>query len=148
MTNSDQQKGVSLIEVMVALTVLMIAAGAIVNMQSNSLASAQASGIHFSLDYLSSEMIETLRANPGSAAAGFLDFDSASDTTAVTGTETGTLTSTNAEVIDWGERIAQQLPSGEGSISCTNELCDISISWLEELDGTYRRQIYNTRTRL
>ncbi len=138
MTKSCREKGVGLIEVMVALVVLMVAAGAIVNMQSNSLVSAHSSGIHFSIDRLSSEMIEFLRSNSSDAAAGLLDLSDSESTDS----------SSDNEVTNWNDRVAELLPSGEGQISCTPEFCDVTVSWMEEIDGSNHRQFYNTRTRI
>ncbi len=138
MTKSFKEKGVGLIEVMIALVVLMVAAGAIVNMQSNSLVSAHSSGTHFSIDHLSSEMIEILRSNSSDAAEGLLNFSTAENSSS----------SSNDEVKFWNERVVELLPSGEGTISCTSDFCDVTVSWLEEIDGSNRRQFYNTRTKI
>lgn len=138
MTSSCREKGVGLIEVMIALVVLMVAAGAIVNMQSNSLVSAHSSGIHFSIDRLSSEMIEIIRSNSSDAAEGLLNFS----------TSASSASSSNDQVIYWNDKVVEFLPSGEAEISCTTEVCDVTVSWLEEIDGSYRRQFYNTRTNI
>ncbi len=162
MTKSCREKGVGLIEVMVALVVLMVAAGAIVNMQSNSLVSAHSSGIHFSIDRLSSEMIEFLRSNSSDAAAGLLDLSDSESTVSsnsesivssnsestVSSNSESTVSSTDNEVTNWNDSVAELLPSGEGQISCTPEFCDVTVSWMEEIDGSNRRQFYNTRTRI
>jgi len=127
------EAGVGLVEVMVALTILLLAALATGNAQMSSLVAARASSLHFSIDRLSSDIIEVLRSQATDAAVGALDLPSSE---------------VHAEVQIWSDRIAGTLPSGEGRIDCDTTSCDVSISWMEEIDGTLHRQFYRTRTPL
>jgi len=127
------EAGVGLVEVMVALTILLLAALAVGNAQMSSLVAARASAIHFSIDRLGSDIIEVLRSQAADAAVGALDLPSSE---------------VHAEVRIWSDRIAAILPSGEGRIDCDTLSCGVSISWMEEIDGTFHRQFYRTRTPL
>lgn len=138
MNNCKAEKGVSLIEVLIALAIMMLATMASGALVTSSLISARASSLHFSIDQLSSEMIETLRAHPVDAAAGAFDWDS----------ESSAAGSANTIVQSWNNRVADAISSGEGGIVCNTISCDVTISWLEEIDGTNHRQIFLTRTPL
>ena len=127
-----------MIEVMIALALILITAMAVGNMQTSSIVSARISSVHFSIDILSSEMLETLRAQANDAESGSFDFD-------------GSKESTDAvlpEVSSWTGRITDAIPTGVGSISCDAGFCNVSISWIEYIDGTEHRQFYRTRTPL
>lgn len=130
----SSEKGVGLVEVVIALLIIMVAALGIANLQTSSLIAAQASSVHFTLDQLSSEMLETLRANSEDASAGSLDLTSEG--------------SANDLVAAWGDRVSEQLHSGSATITCTAGDCEISISWIEEIDGTDRTRVFLTRTPL
>jgi hypothetical protein len=79
-----------------------------------------------------------LRSHPIEAEAGLFDFD----------TSDSAPSGAHAEVILWNQRIADSIPTGEGGISCVAGFCDVSISWIEEIDGTNHRQFFRTRTPL
>lgn len=130
----SSEKGVGLVEVVIALLIIMVAALGIANLQTSSLIAAQASSVHFTLDQLSSEMLETLRANSGDASAGSLDLSSEG--------------SSSDLVEAWGERVSEQLHSGSATITCSSDDCEINISWIEEIDGTDRTRTFLTRTPL
>lgn len=138
---SHDQHGMGLVEVMIALALLLLTAMAVGNLQTSSMVSAQISSDHFSLDHLSSEMLETLRSQAVAAEAGDFQFDGAADQTASTG-------SVPDEVTSWNRRIVEAIPSGIGSINCAAGFCDVAISWTEEIDGSNYRQFYRTRTPL
>lgn len=138
MTKRHSEHGIGLVEVMIALAILLLTALATGTLQSTGLISARASSDHFAIDHLSNEILETLRSHPIDAEAGLLDLDPSSITA----------TGTHVEVSSWNQRIVDALPSGEGEISCVAGFCDVTISWMEEIDGTNHRQFYTTRTPL
>ena len=138
MTKHHSEQGIGLIEVMIALAILLLTALATGSLQTSGLISAQASSVHFAIDHMSSEILETLKSHPVEAEAGFFDLD-LSD---------GASNGTHAELLSWNQRIADSIPTGEGGISCVAGFCDVSISWIEEIDGTRHRQFYRTRTPL
>lgn len=133
-----QQQGIGLIEVMVALGLVLLTAMAIGNLQITGMHSARTSSVHFALDQLSSEMLETLRSQSVDAQAGLFEFDGSVQ-------PAGTVL---AEVSSWNSRLEDAIPTGVGAISCSSGFCDVSISWLEEVDETRQRLVYRTRTPL
>lgn len=137
MISCNKQKGVGLVEVMIALAILMVTAMATSTLQVTGMSSARFSNIHFTLEQLSSDMLEMLRADTSSASAGFYDFDASADTSAV---------SSDSEVAAWNDRIARLLPSGQGGVECTADECEVSISWIEEIDGSNHRQFFLAMT--
>lgn len=158
MKSKSTQQGLGLVEVMISLVILLIAALATARMQSTGMISAQYSSFHLSLDHLSSEMLETLRAHSDDAEAGVFNFDmvpadagGTNNADAGTGATTGTGgggTTMDARMQAWNTRITQIFPDGAGRVNCVGGFCDVVISWVEEIDGNYHRQFYNTRTSL
>ena len=138
MTKHHSEHGIGLIEVMIALVILLFSALAASSLQTNGLIGARASSKHFAIDHLSNDILEILRSHADEAEAGLLNLE----------TSDGTSTATHAEVIAWNQRIADSIPTGEGGISCVARICDVSISWFEEIDGTRHRQFYRNRTPL
>ena len=138
MNKHCHQEGVGLIEALIALVLLVFAASVTSQMQTSSLVSAQGSSVHFSIDHLSNEMLTTLRAQAGDAQSGLFNSEDSTDSS-ING---------SAEVVAWNRLIQNAIPTGVGSISCLDSFCDVSISWLEEIDGTDHRQFFRTRTPL
>lgn len=138
MTNPNREAGIGLVEVMIALAILLLTAFAVSSLQTSSLTSAQASSVHFSIDHLSNEILETLRLHSAQAQSGVLDLDP-TDVDAV---------DIHPEVSNWNARIVESIPTGEGTISCGAGLCDVSISWVEEIDGSRHRMFFRTSTPL
>jgi len=138
------QQGVGLIEVMIALVLIVLTSMAVGNLQVSSMVSAKASSEHFALDQLSSEMLETLRAQKSDARSGLFDFDGAAQ---IADSPAEPVTVMPA-VASWNSRLKAAIPTGIGSISCESNFCSVSISWLEEIDGSMHRQSYQTRTPL
>jgi prepilin-type N-terminal cleavage/methylation domain-containing protein len=158
MKSKSAQQGMGLVEVMISLVILLVAALATARMQSTGMISAQYSSFHLSLDHLSSEMLETLRAHSDDAEAGVFNFDMVPAEAGDNNTEgagAGTTTGTggggvtiDARMQAWNTRITQVFPDGAGRVNCAGGFCDVVISWIEEIDGNYHRQFYNTRTSL
>lgn len=138
MNDPKLEQGVGLLEVIIALALIMMSAIAVSNMLVVSIASTRASSVHFAIDNFSNEMLETLRAQSNDAQSGSFDFD---------GTDEA-MSSILPEVSSWINRIANTIPGGAGSISCSSGFCDVEISWIENVDGGSHRQVYRTRTPL
>jgi len=64
-----RQRGVGLIEVMLALALVMFAALVISNLQTNAFVSMKITETHFTVYEQSQDMLETLRANKADAKA-------------------------------------------------------------------------------
>jgi Tfp pilus assembly protein PilV len=129
---------VGLVEVMIALSILLLSALAVSSLQTVGLLSATSSSVHFSIDHLSSEILETLRLRSVEANDGLLNLDSDEED----------LSGVHPEVLSWLQRIEESIPTGEGSISCGSNVCDVSISWVEEIDGSRNRLFFRSSTPL
>ena len=123
---------------MVALAILMYAVYSVSAIQSTGLINTRSTANHFSLDHLSSNMIDMLRSNAVAAKAGEFNFDA----------ESGVTAPSHTEAVTWNDNVANSLPKGLGSIDCTIDSCDVVISWMADLDGNVLRQYYRTRTPL
>ena len=137
------ERGVGLIEVMIALAIVTFVAVASSNVHVVALSGMHAASFHFALDELSVEMIETLRAHRTEARAG--DFDHALETA---GPDPDTATGTDALVAAWRARVSDAVADGDTSIECDADACRVAIAWHEEIDGTRRQQFFRTGTPL
>lgn len=137
-SNHFKQHGVGLIEVMIALAVMMFAALAISNVQTSAFISMKITDTHFSVNELSQDMLEILRANKTDAKTGDynLNFDS---TIELDPTANPVLISIAA----WKKDIQDELPDGAGQIVCDDSRCQVSLRWKENVDGTYTDQFYH-----
>lgn len=138
MINKTTQQGVGLVEVMIALAIILVTAMAMGQLQTSSLVGTQASSLHFSLNRLGSEMLETLRAHPVDAADGEFNLD-----------HTQRTPETLPPVVrTWSNLVMSTIPTGQGGIDCDAVQCEVTISWVEETDGTDVRKLFRIRTPL
>ena len=144
MNSLEKEKGVGLIEVLLALAILLFTALSVSTVQSTQMINTIRSSDHFSLDALSNNMLDTLRTWRSAAAAGSFNYD------AEAGTEFSSDTTDSAQsiAVDWNDQIVQSLPSGLGAIQCTPDICNVTISWSAEIDGEYKRQYFRASTPL
>lgn len=137
-TRAQLESGIGLVEVMIALAIILFTALSVGSLQTSGMLGARMSSVHFSLNHLSSEMLETLRAHRVDAGSGLFDFDGASSTAG----------SANSVVSSWNDRIAMAIPTGEGSVVCASDVCEVFITWVEEIDGSNHRQRFRAMTPL
>ncbi len=133
------ERGVGIIEVMVALAVLMFAALSISNLQTSSLVSMEISESHFTVNQQTRDMLEVLRTNVAEARNGIynLDYDDVLDTTS---TAASPVLHTIAR---WKQTIGDELPGGAGKIECMTDKCTVSVRWNEYIDGSTAPQYFN-----
>lgn len=136
-TALEKQAGVGLIEVMVALSVLMFAALSISNLQTNSHISMRISDSHFEINQLTQDMLELLRSNATEAKLG--TFDVSFDSAAVGSPSSPVLYA----IGQWQQKVVSQLPSGSSQIQCTTDVCQVTLRWKENIDGTMSDQFFN-----
>ena len=154
MINLDKQRGIGLVEVLVALAILLFAVFSVSAIQSTGLIDARRTANHFSLDYLSNNMVDMLRSNAVAAKAGEFNFDaqsaseSASESDTESDTESDNAAPSHADAVAWEKNVENSLPGGLGAIDCSTDSCDVVISWMADLDGSVLRQYYRTRTPL
>ena len=146
MINLDKQRGIGLVEVLVALAILLFAVFSVSAIQSTGLIDARRTANHFSLDYLSNNMVDMLRSNAVAAKAGEFNFNAESASESDTGSDTAA--PSHADAVAWEKNIENSLPGGLGAIDCSTDSCDVVISWMADLDGSVLRQYYRTRTPL
>lgn len=123
-------RGVSLIEVLIALLVIMVAMLGSLGLKAAGLKHAGQANARSVAALHAGEMFDRLRANPVRAAAGEYEL-------ALTDSAPAT-PSTIAEVdlAQWRARIAQNLPSGAGGVTVTSGgLARVELQWLERIDG-------------
>lgn len=132
------EHGVGLIEVMIALAVMMFAALAISNVQTNSFISMKMSNTHFNVNDQANDMLDILRANSSTAKSGNynLEFDSTVDVDVDTHPVL-------RSIAGWKNHISIELPEGAGQIDCDVDQCRVSIRWKENVDGSYDDQFYH-----
>lgn len=133
------QRGVGIVEVMIALVVLMFSALSISNLQTRSLVSMQISESHFTINERSREMLEVLRANAVDARSGVynLEFD---DTLTVPDPVESPVEYT---VYQWKQSISEELRNGAGRIGCDAVKCTVSLRWIEYIDGLPAQQFFH-----
>lgn len=133
-----RQRGVGLIEVMLALALVMFAALLISNLQTNAFVSMKITETHFTVYEQSQDMLETLRANKADAKAGDLNlnFDSTIDLDSK-------VKPVFISIAAWLKTIQDELDNGAGQITCDDNRCTVSIRWKENIDGTNADQFYH-----
>jgi type IV pilus assembly protein PilV len=140
LTGSTAQRGVGLIEVMIALFILTFGALAIGNVQMTALSSVTISSSHYAISSITEEIAEQLKADSDQAAAGSYNtlFSEAASTTAMPVPVAG--------FIDHSKQAtAAALSDGALQIDCAATACTVSLRWTEPQTGSAAQQFYNLR---
>jgi type IV pilus assembly protein PilV len=137
------QRGVGLIEVLIALFVLAFGSLAISNMHTDSLMGLKVSSTHLQVNSISNEIAEYLKSDPDEANTGTYN-TAFSDLSAASGLPTETATLINS----WKQLTAQSLPAGQLNIQCATDLCTVSVQWRESHTDGVATQTYNVRVPL
>jgi len=134
----QSERGVGIIEVMAALSVLMFAALAISNMQTNSAVSMIISKSHFTINETTGDMLEILRSNAEDARTGSYNsvFDDPPDSTS-------TANPVDNNIARWKQQVIDELPKGAGQIDCSPVKCTVSVRWSEYIDGSEEYQYFH-----
>ena len=126
-----QSRGFTLIEVLVAMLVLMIALLGSIGLKASSLMQVTQANSRAVAAIYAGEMFDRLRANPVRARAGLYDL-AMGDATPSTPT-----TIDKIDLAEWRTRLAQNLPSGNGSVRVNaNGLASVTVQWLERVDAS------------
>lgn len=134
------ERGVGLIEVMIALFILAFGALAIGNMQASALSAVFISTSHYQVSSISEEILEHLKADATQAGLG------AYNTTFAKTTADATVPTQRAKVINsWKNRVADVLPSGAAEIDCTITECSVSLRWRESVSVGVSQQFYRLK---
>jgi len=126
-------KGVSLIEVLVAVIILAFGLLGLAGLQSVSLRNNNSAMMRTQATYLAQDIIDRMRVNKTAA----ID-DMSYEQPMATATPTVAVNST-LDVIDrnaWLTSIENTLPSGDGEIDCVDatDVCEITIQWNDRRD--------------
>lgn len=137
----NTQSGIGLIEVIVALLVFAFGALSAVNSQIISLSGSNTAETHSTVNTLTHEMLEILKADSVRALSNTYDIDFeeaeplASDSSLVT-----------ELVVDWRSRVLNELPDGVGRIECDPDSCEVSLRWREAALNGEDTQTYNLKS--
>jgi len=137
----DSQRGIGLIEVLIALVVLTVGALAVGNLQTASNVAIRNSADYFKLNELSYSIIEQLKADSVKANAGeynttFADVLASSSSSNEVG----------ERVNAWKNTVAYILPMGEMQIACASSECLVSMRWYESSHTSSNEEVYNVRS--
>lgn len=145
LTNVRQNRGFTLLEVMIAVFVLSIGLLGLAHLQVVTLKTTQSADLKTQASILAVDMLNRMKANQNAAYAGNygIDIDAA--------TPTAQDTTANTDLFQWRTTVSQQLPAGTGSVACPaynplNEfVCTITITWTDIQTGTAADINYNQR---
>jgi len=136
-----RQRGVGLIEVLIAIVVVALGVLAIIRMQTNMVKANQSALLRSQATFLVYDMADRLRVDRQSAITGLYDraFDDElpADGVSVEGTETR----------DWLVRIADVLPAGEGAVVSNGVQATVSVRW-DDSRGDQALEVFSMTTEL
>lgn len=142
------QRGVGLIEVLVAVLILALGLLGMAGLQSKSLRANQSSYARSQAVMLSYYMMDAMRADRASALLGNYNRANVCNTAAITGTA---LSDNNFR--DWVGSLRAGLGDEAttcGGVACdvTTEVCTVRVTWNDERAGGLGNQTFETRSRL
>ncbi|WP_177207259.1 type IV pilus modification protein PilV [Methylophaga sulfidovorans] len=128
-----QQRGFTLLEVMVAVFVLALGLLGMAHLQVTTLKSNQTAGLESQANILASDILDRMRSNKKAAYTGAYNYTSTTD---VSGTSISA-----KDLANWSALMKNNLPSGSGEITCPAYdsskvfICKITISWSDKQLG-------------
>lgn len=124
--NATQQRGATLIEVLVAMVILAIGLLGLAGLQSVSVQSNQGAYYRSQATILANDMADRMRANRTAALAGsyaLTTFPAPSTSNAITGTPA------QRDTGQWLNNLAATLPQGTGTIVTSGKIVTLTICW-------------------
>lgn len=122
--NRRLQRGVSLIEVLIAVLITATGVLGASALQLNSVKFNQLANVRSTAVFLANDITDRMRANRVKALAGA--YDLAIDASAPTGDKI-----TEVDLREWLAELAQRLPSGDGGISRNGNALTVTVQWDE-----------------
>lgn len=132
------QKGFSLIEVLIALLVTSVGLLGLAALQAKSLQYNHGAYLRSQANILAYDIADRMRLNRDVARTN--GYNIALGESAPTGS--GRVEVDQAE---WLALLARILPSGDGAISCASRVCSITIKWRDAADNGDQQFIYRTQ---
>ena len=118
-----RQQGFSLLEVLIAAFVLAIGLLGIAGLQLTSMKSGQSAFLRSQATLLAYSIIDDIRANRSNAGSYVVSFDD--DAIDATGLA-------KADVDAWLDRLATELPAGDGSVAVDGQRVTVSVQWSDK----------------
>lgn len=133
---SEHQRGLSLIEVLVAIVILSIGLLGLAGMQASSLRSSQSANYSAQAMTLAEDIIERMRANPQMASSYARPLGASAPT--------GGITMAARDLEEWFARV-QTLPAGDAAIqvdtTTSPALVTVTVRWDDSRAGTQIGQV-------
>jgi len=139
--NSVLQRGVGLIEVLIALIVLAIGALGVANLQTASNVAMRNSADYFKLNELSYSIMEQLKGDSVNAEAG--EYNTGYSETL---SNASVPDEVSAKINAWKNTVNHILPLGEMQINCAASECLVSLRWYETSSAGSTEAVYNLRS--
>ncbi len=141
----SNQKGITLIEVLVALLILAFGTLGMAGLQAVSMRNNNSAYFRSQATFLAYDMLDAMRANRDEALNGNYDIDFGEDETDVPG---GAKALTKNDVQLWVSNLDDLLPSGSGAIDCStiSNVCEVQVRWDDSRQGNL--QIFELSSRL
>jgi len=126
--NINNNKGFTLVEVLVALIILSIGLLAVASMQTNSLRSNNSALIRSKAVLGCEDILDRMRANRDAALAG--DYVIAMTVAPASPTYTGMVLT---DLQEWKNALANNLPAGDGSVTLAGSVATATVQWVDSL---------------
>lgn len=123
-------KGFTLVEVLVALLVLSIGLLAVASMQTNSLRSNYNALTRSKAVQGCEDILDRMRANRNAALAS--DYDIALTVVPAGPTYTGMVLT---DLLEWKKNLAANLPRGDGSVTLAGSIVTATVKWTDSFGG-------------
>ena len=147
---NSRSRGFTLLEVLVAMVVLSVGLLGLSGLQTTSLRNNHSAFLRSQATLVTHDIIDRMRANRASAAAGNYDIAYAATPTTVSCSASCTaLQVAEMDLIDWRAYV-ERLPGGEGEIEVSGAgLAEVRVRWTDARDSTAaNKQVFETRVQL
>ncbi len=142
MAGRKLQRGFTLLEVLVSILILSVGLLGMAGLQLMSLKQNSTSYVRSQASLLADDIMDRMRANRTSAEGN--NYNIALGDSAPSGSSLA-----DVDVSGWLGTVGSTMPGGDGSVSCSNSLCVITLQWSEagddgDDDGVITRQFVLT----